>query len=130
MNIHHLWNVKRLRPVALGPFDYDKENYTTNLWISEGFTAYYENKILLAGGLMSQDDFVSTLVTAVSNVENTPGAKVQSAAEASFDAWIKYYRPNENSNNTGVSYYAKGEVIGLLMDLEIANATKGDEKPE
>jgi predicted metalloprotease with PDZ domain len=122
---HHLWNVKRLRPVALGPFDYENENYTTNLWIAEGFTAYYENKFMLRAGFLSPDDFVATLVSAVASVENTPGAKVQSAAEASFDAWIKYYRPNENSNNTSVSYYSKGEVNGLLLDLEIANATKG-----
>ena len=122
---HHLWNVKRLRPVALGPFDYENENYTTNLWIAEGFTAYYENKLMLRAGLIKPEKFVSDLVNATSNVINTPGAKIQSAAESSFDAWIKYYRPNENSNNTSVSYYSKGEVVGLLMDLEIAHATKG-----
>ncbi|WP_316811241.1 M61 family metallopeptidase [Pedobacter heparinus] len=122
---YHLWNVKRMRPVALGPFDYDKENYTTNLWVAEGFTAYYENKLLLRAGFINEQGFVDALVTAVSNVSNTPGNSVQSVAEASYDAWIKYYRPNENSNNTTVSYYAKGEVVGLLMDLEIAHATKG-----
>ncbi len=122
---HHLWNVKRLRPVALGPFDYENENYTTNLWIAEGFTAYYENKFILRAGFSRPEGFVSDLAAAVTGVENTQGAKIQSAAEASFDAWIKYYRPTENSGNTTVSYYNKGEVIGLLMDLEIANATKG-----
>lgn len=122
---HHLWNVKRLRPVALGPFDYENENYTTDLWIAEGFTAYYENKLMLRAGLITPEKFVSDLVNATSNVINTPGAKIQSAAESSFDAWIKYYRPNENSNNSSVSYYSKGEVVGLLMDLEIAHATKG-----
>ncbi|MET3114477.1 putative metalloprotease with PDZ domain [Pedobacter sp. CG_S7] len=122
---YHLWNIKRLRPVALGPFDYNKENYTTNLWIAEGFTAYYENKIMLRAGFSSPEKIATDLATAVSNAENTPGAKIQSAAEASFDAWIKYYRPNENSNNTTVSYYSKGEVIGLLMDVAIAHATKG-----
>jgi predicted metalloprotease with PDZ domain len=122
---HHLWNVKRLRPVALGPFDYDNENYTTNLWIAEGYTAYYENKFMLRAGFITPEAFVSGLAGAVASVENTPGAKVQSAAMSSFDAWIKYYRPNENSNNTGVSYYSKGEEIGILMDLEIINATKG-----
>lgn len=122
---HHLWNVKRLRPVALGPFDYETENYTTDLWIAEGYTAYYENKFMLRAGFLSPDNFVGTLATAVATVMNTPGAKVQSAADASFDAWIKYYRPNENSNNTSVSYYSKGEIVGLLMDLEIAHATKG-----
>ena len=121
----HLWNVKRMRPVALGPFDYDNENYTTNLWVAEGFTSYYENKLVLRAGFIDPKTFVDGLVTAVANVSNTPGAKVQSAAESSYDAWIKGYRPNENSNNTGVSYYSKGEVVGLLMDLEIAQATKG-----
>jgi len=122
---YHLWNVKRLRPVALGPFDYSKENYSTNLWISEGYTAYYENKIMLNAGLIDADTFINNLATAVANVENTPGAKVQTVAEASFDAWIKFYRPNENSNNATISYYSKGEVVGLIMDLEIAQATKG-----
>jgi predicted metalloprotease with PDZ domain len=122
---HHLWNVKRLRPVALGPFDYDNENYTTNLWIAEGFTAYYENKVMLRAGFTPADEFAAELTKAVATVENTPGTRVQSAALASYDAWIKYYRPNENSSNTSVSYYSKGEVIGLIMDLEIAHATKG-----
>lgn len=122
---HHLWNVKRLRPVALGPFDYENENYTTNLWVAEGFTAYYENKLMLRAGLISPEKFVSNLINATANVINTPGAQIQSAAQSSFDAWIKYYRPDENSNNTSVSYYSKGEVVGLLMDLEIAKATKG-----
>lgn len=122
---YHLWNVKRLRPVALGPFDYDNEVYTTNLWIAEGFTAYYENKLTLRAGFNDQNAFVNKLAGAVAAVENTPGAKVQSAAMASYDAWIKQYRPDENSSNNSISYYSKGEVIGLLMDLAIANATKG-----
>ncbi|MBB6501386.1 M61 family metallopeptidase [Pedobacter cryoconitis] len=122
---HHLWNVKRLRPVALGPFDYENENYTTNLWVAEGFTAYYENKFMLRAGFLNPGEFVNTLTKAVNDLMNTPGSRVQSAAMSSFDAWIKYYRPDENSNNSGVSYYSKGEVVGLLMDLEIANATKG-----
>ncbi len=122
---HHLWNVKRLRPVALGPFDYDNENYTTNLWVAEGFTAYYENKFMLRAGFVTPEEFAAKLAAAVATVENTPGTRAQSAAMASYDAWIKYYRPNENSNNTGISYYSKGEVIGLMMDLEIVQATKG-----
>lgn len=123
---HHLWNVKRLRPIALGPFDYDNENYTTNLWVAEGFTSYYENKFMLRAGFVQPDGFVSGLAGAVGTVMNTPGAKIMSASASSFDAWINgAYRPNENSRNTFISYYSKGEVIGLLMDLEIANATKG-----
>ncbi|MCY1520119.1 periplasmic serine peptidase DegS [compost metagenome] len=123
---HHLWNVKRLRPIALGPFDYDNENYTTNLWIAEGFTSYYENKFMLRAGFETPTSFAAGLAGAVGTVMNTPGAKINSAAQSSFDAWINgAYRPNENSRNTFISYYSKGEVVGLLMDLEIVNATKG-----
>ncbi|RZK57183.1 MAG: M61 family peptidase [Pedobacter sp.] len=123
---HHLWNVKRLRPVALGPFDYDAENYTTNLWIAEGFTSYYENKLMLRSGFTSPEGFVTSYLGAIGTVMNTPGAKINSAAASSFDAWINgAYRPNENSKNTFISYYTKGQVVGILMDLEIANATKG-----
>ena len=122
---HHLWNVKRLRPVALGPFDYDNENYTTNLWVAEGFTSYFENKFMLRAGFKTPLETAQALAINIATVTNTPGSRVQSAAEASYDAWIKNYRPNENSGNTSISYYSKGEVIGTLMDLEIANATKG-----
>lgn len=121
----HLWNVKRLRPVALGPFDYDNENYTTNLWTAEGFTSYYENKLLVRAGATNKATFLNDLVGGLGTVMNTPGAKFQSASSSSFDAWIIGYRPNENSKNSSISYYSKGEVIGMLMDLEIANATKG-----
>ena len=122
---HHLWNVKRLRPIALGPFDYDRENYTTNLWVAEGFTSYYENKYMLRAGFNDVDKFLNDLAGAVGTVQNTIGAKYQSAAAASYDAWIISYRPNENSKNNSISYYSKGEVIGLLMDLQIIKATKG-----
>jgi len=121
----HLWNVKRLRPVALGPFDYDNENYTTNLWTAEGFTSYYENKLLIRAGATNQATFLNDLIGGLGTVINTPGAKFQSASSSSFDAWIIGYRPNENSKNSSISYYSKGEVVGMLMDLEIANATKG-----
>lgn len=122
---HHLWNVKRLRPVALGPFDYDNENYTTNLWVAEGFTSYYENKYMHRAGFNDDVTFINDLAGAIGTVTNTPGAKYQSAASSSYDAWIIGYRPNENSKNNSISYYSKGEVIGILMDLEIINATKG-----
>jgi len=122
---HHLWNVKRLRPVALGPFDYDNENYTTNLWVAEGFTSYYENKYMHRAGFNDDATFINDLAGAIGTVTNTPGAKYQSAAASSYDAWIIGYRPNENSKNNSISYYSKGEVIGILMDLEIINATKG-----
>ncbi len=123
---NHLWNVKRLRPIALGPFDYDNENYTTNLWIAEGFTTYYESKYMYRAGLRDQAAFLSANMGNIGTTMNTPGAKINSAAESSFNAWINpAYRPSENSKNTFISYYTKGAVIGVLMDLEIANATKG-----
>ena len=122
----HLWNVKRLRPMALGPFDYDTENYTTNLWISEGFTAYYDNLMLRRANFHSPEKYLTVLAGDINTVENQPGNRVQPVSEASFDAWIKQYRPNENSRNSGISYYNKGALVALVMDLEILHATKGD----
>ena len=122
----HLWNVKRLRPAALGPFDYDTENYTSNLWISEGFTAYYDNLMLRRANFHSPEKYLNVLAGDINTVENQPGNRVQPVSEASFDAWIKQYRPNENSKNSGISYYNKGALVALVMDLEIINATKGE----
>lgn len=121
----HLWNVKRLRPSALGPFDYSTENYTTDLWISEGFTAYYDNLILRRTNAYTPEAYLNILSSDIETVSNQPGAGIQPVSESSFDAWIKYYRPNENSKNTGISYYNKGAVLGMILDLEIINATKG-----
>ncbi|KAA9339747.1 M61 family metallopeptidase [Hymenobacter busanensis] len=119
----HLWNVKRIRPIALGPFDYDRENYTHMLWLSEGGTEYFSNQIVQRAGFIKPENYLNDLATGITRVENTPGNRVQSAAEASYDAWIKYYRPNENSPNAGISYYDKGEVIGAVLDLMIVQAT-------
>ena len=121
----HLWNVKRIRPVALGPFNYDQENYTHMLWVSEGMTEYYSKQILARAGVLSREEYLGKLGNAITEVENTPGNRIQSAAESSFDAWIKYYRPNENANNTQISYYSKGDLIGTWLDLNIAQATSG-----
>lgn len=121
----HLWNVKRLRPIALGPFDYDNENYTTDLWIAEGFTAYYEDIILRHANMYPVDNYLVTLANDINSVENTPGEEVQTLAESSYDAWIKAYRPNENSVNSTISYYSKGSVMAMLLDLEIINDSKG-----
>lgn len=121
----HLWNVKRLRPIELGPFDYEKENYTRLLWFSEGFTSYYDDFINFRSGLMDKDRFLDVTASNIMASENTPGTYIQSLAESSFDAWIKYYRPNENSANATSSYYTRGSVIGLLLDLEILNLTQG-----
>jgi predicted metalloprotease with PDZ domain len=124
----HLWNVKRLRPENLGPFDYDNENYTTLLWISEGFTSYYDQLLLLRSSFYSPEKYLSSLSGTISRVENQPGNKVQSLSESSFHTWIKSYRPNENSYNTTISYYPKGAIIGAVMDLMILQATNGEKK--
>ncbi|MDQ2920388.1 MAG: peptidase M61, partial [Acidobacteriota bacterium] len=121
----HLWNVKRIRPDALGPFDYTKENYTKLLWVAEGITSYYENVIVRRAGLISDKDFLASSARAFQDLQNVPGRLVMSTEEASFDAWIKYYRQDENSVNSQVSYYDKGAILGLLLDLEIRKQSKG-----
>ncbi|GAB3815859.1 PDZ domain-containing protein [Pontibacter rugosus] len=122
----HLWNVKRLRPEALGPFNYNQENYTTLLWVSEGITSYYDDLIVRRAGFTTPDRYLAVVAGSINSVENTPGNKIQSVAEASFDAWIKYYRRTENSNNAEVSYYTKGGVLGHLLNMEVMEATKGE----
>ncbi len=122
----HLWNVKRLRPAALGPFNYDEENYTTNLWIAEGFTAYYDNLFIRHAGFTTPEAYLDEMAGSIGTVENQPGNRVLPVSEASFDAWIKQYRPNENSRNNSISYYDKGSLVAMIMDLEILNATNGE----
>lgn len=121
----HLWNVKRLRPIALGPFNYDNENYTTNLWIAEGFTAYYENLISHRAGFTNQQYYFTDLENDINAIANQPGNKVQTLSQASFNAWIKYYRPNENSANTSISYYNKGALIATVLNLTIIQNSQG-----
>lgn len=121
----HVWNVKRLRPVELGPFDYEREVYTRSLWIAEGLTEYYSLVLLHRAGLSTIDELLDSLSGEIETLQNTPGRLVHSAAAASFDAWIKYYRPDENSVNSAVSYYTKGVVISLLLDARIRKATNG-----
>ena len=121
----HLWNVKRIKPDALGPFDYSNENYTRLLWVAEGLTSYYEGLFVRRAGLMSGGDFMADLSRSIAAVEQTPGRRVQSLEDASFDAWIKGYRPDENSLNSQMSYYTKGSVVGALLDLTIRQQTNG-----
>ncbi|HEV2834110.1 MAG TPA: PDZ domain-containing protein, partial [Pyrinomonadaceae bacterium] len=121
----HLWNVKRIRPDALGPFDYTQENYTKLLWVAEGLTDYYADVVLRRAGLITEREFLSATARAIQNLQDTPGRKVQSVEESSFDSWIKYYRQDENSINSQVSYYDKGAILGLLLDLEIRNRSNG-----
>ncbi|HSP34120.1 MAG TPA: PDZ domain-containing protein [Thermoanaerobaculia bacterium] len=121
----HAWNVKRLRPVALGPFDYENENYTTNLWISEGFTDYYGQLDVARAALMTPAEYLQRLSRTIHMLQTTPGRLVQPVAMASFDAWIKLYRHDENTGNTTISYYTKGAIVGWLLDAKIRRATGG-----
>ena len=122
----HLWNVKRIRPITLGPFNYDSENYTSLLWVMEGFTSYYEKVILLRAGYYSQEEFLGKMFSSLNYVEGAPGSRVQPVAHASFDAWIKAYRPNENSRNTTMSYYSRGSVMAMLIDAMIIKNSNGE----
>ncbi|MEO0325626.1 MAG: PDZ domain-containing protein [Myxococcota bacterium] len=122
----HTWNVKRLRPEPLGPFDYETENYVRDLWVAEGVTSYYDDLLLRRIGLMTQTDYLEVLSKSIERVESAPGRLVQSLSMASFDAWIKYYRPDENSVNTAVSYYVKGMLVAFLLDARIREATDGE----
>jgi predicted metalloprotease with PDZ domain len=119
----HLWNVKRIRPDALGPFDYTKENYTRLLWVAEGITDYYGYSMVRRAGLISDRGYLDALAQRIESFQNTPGRLAMSAEEASFNSWIKEYRPDENSVNSQISYYDKGELLGLLLDLEIRRRT-------
>jgi predicted metalloprotease with PDZ domain len=119
----HLWNVKRIRPDALGPFDYTKENYTRSLWVAEGITEYYGNLMGRRAGLISDQTYLEQLAKSIQDFQETPGRQVMTAEEASFDSWIKFYRPDENSINSQISYYDKGELLGLLLDLDIRRRT-------
>jgi predicted metalloprotease with PDZ domain len=121
----HLWNVKRLRPVELGPFDYENEVYTRSLWIAEGFTSYYGPLALRRAGLTTREQFLRSMSGAIGQLQNTPGRLAQPVETASYDAWIKFYRPDENSPNTAISYYTKGDVVGLLLDAKVRRATGG-----
>jgi predicted metalloprotease with PDZ domain len=121
----HLWNVKRLRPVELGPFDYEHEVYPRSLWVSEGLTDYYADLLLQRAGLSTREEYLEQLSAAIRTLQNAPGRLTQTAELASFDAWIKQYRPDDNSINSSISYYTKGAVLGFLLDARIRAATKG-----
>jgi predicted metalloprotease with PDZ domain len=121
----HVWNAKRIRPAALGPFDYTSENYTRDLWVVEGLTTYYTDLIVRRAGLLSEEKYLARLADMIERLEKSPGRLHQSLAESSFDTWIRFYRPDENSGNSQISYYHKGALVGLLLDLEIRRATQG-----
>ncbi len=121
----HVWNVKRLRPVELGPFDYENEVQTRSLWMAEGVTDYFAELLVHRAGLSTREEYIDSLSNKIEELQTTPGRGVQSAELASFDAWIRYYRPDENSPNVSISYYTKGAVIAFLLDARIRSATGG-----
>ncbi|MFY0643660.1 MAG: M61 family metallopeptidase [Bacteroidia bacterium] len=121
----HLWNVKRIRPVELGPFDYDKENYTDMLWIAEGITSYYDDLFLFRAGFYTETEYFDVLSKQINRFENTPGKDEMTLEQSSKLAWIKAYLPNENSHNTTISYYNKGMLVAWMLDLQILKNSKG-----
>ncbi len=121
----HTWNVKRIKPAAFAPTDLRSENYTSLLWLFEGFTSYYDDLMLLRSGVIDKNAYLKLLSKTINNVLRGSGRKKQSVAQSSFDAWIKYYRQDENAPNAIVSYYTKGALIALALDLTIRTQTAG-----
>ncbi len=120
----HTWNVKRLRPAEFFRYDYSQENYTQLLWFFEGFTSYYDDLLLRRAGLIDDATYLKLLGKATNQVLQTPGRSVQTVAQASFDAWVKYYRQDENTPNATVSYYTKGSLVALCLDLTLRREGK------
>ncbi len=121
----HTWNVKRIKPEAFTPYDLEHENYTRLLWAFEGITSYYDDLMLLRSGLISRDAYLELLGKTITQVQRGSGRLKQSVADSSFDAWIKFYRQDENAPNAIVSYYSKGSLIALCLDLLIRQKTGG-----
>ena len=119
----HTWNVKRIKPAAFAPYDLTRENYTSLLWLFEGFTSYYDDLILVRTGLISPEEYFALLGKVVGGVMRGSGRLKQTVAESSFDAWVKYYRQDENAPNAIVSYYTKGSLVALAFDLTIRAQT-------
>ncbi|KQV47081.1 peptidase M61 [Pelomonas sp. Root1217] len=115
----HAWNVKRLRPAEFATFDYQRENYTELLWFFEGFTSYYDELMLCRAGLVDAPRYLKLLAANVNGVLASPGRRVQPLAQASFEAWTKYYRPDENSVNAASNYYGQGALVALCLDLSL-----------
>ncbi|WP_322823079.1 M61 family metallopeptidase [Chloroflexus sp.] len=121
--LFHAWNVKRLRPAPLGPFDYQNENYTRLLWLMEGATSYYDDLLLVRAGLISEERYLQKLAEKIVQLQSQPGRRLQSLEQSSFDAWIKLYRPDENSINSSISYYLKGALVCWMFDMAIRAQT-------
>ncbi len=121
----HSWNVKRIKPLAFTPYVLDRENYTRLLWVFEGITSYYDDLGLVRSGLIKPEGYLELLANSITRVWQTPGRFRQTLAESSFDAWTKFYKQDENSPNTIISYYVKGALVALALDLTIRRETAG-----
>jgi predicted metalloprotease with PDZ domain len=121
----HTWNVKRLRPKGLGPFNYSSETYTRSLWIAEGITSYYDDHVLRRAGIYTVPQYLDAFVISINMMKLYPGSRWQSAEESSFDTWIKHRKADANAPNMTMSYYTQGAVIGWMLDLQIRKNTRG-----
>jgi predicted metalloprotease with PDZ domain len=121
----HAFNVKRLRPIELGPFDYENPPRTSSLWISEGLTTYFGNLMVVRAGLSTPQDFLSQLSSSIGQLQNSPGRLVQTLEQASLNVWTSGTSGVGQNNATTVSYYVKGPVVGFLLDAKIQRATSG-----
>jgi len=118
----HTWNVRRLRPKALTNYDFENEQYTNELWVAEGVTSYYDDLLLARSGLCSPKEYLDQISKGIAGVQTAPGRLVQPLSQSSFDAWIKFYRPDENANNSRVSYYTKGSLVATCGQFGVASS--------
>ena len=121
----HLWNVKRMKPAAFTPYDLSQEVHTGLLWVYEGITSYYDDLALVRSGMITIESYLELLGQTVSRVTRGGGRRKQSIEASSFDAWTKFYKQDANATNAVVSYYAKGALVALCLDLKLRNETAG-----
>lgn len=121
----HVWNVRNMRPADLTPYDYQNEQYTSQLWFAEGLTSYYDNLLMSRAGLIKPEEYMELLAKDIHRLETTPGRLLRPVTEASIDTWIRHYQPNSNSVNSTISYYTKGAVIGFVLDAYLRKESKG-----
>lgn len=121
----HVWNVRNMRPLELEHYDYQNEQYTSQLWIAEGLTSYYDNLIMSRAGLITPKEYMELLAKNIYRLETTPGRLLRPVTEASVDAWVRHYKPNGNSHNSTISYYTKGAVIGFVLDTYLRKSSRG-----
>ena len=121
----HVWNVRHMRPAELAPYDYQHEQYTSQLWLAEGLTSYYDNLLMSRAGLINPEEYMELLAKDIHRLETTPGRLLRPITEASIDTWIRHYQPNSNSINSTISYYTKGAVIGFVLDAYLRKESNG-----